>query len=314
MKRIFIALALIVSTCFVAQGQTLPRYPFLRVNPDVRSAAMGGAPTAAGMHIYNIPAGAFKQLESFSLGYTVSAYPQAGHDNLFDGAMHHSASATLRIGQNHALMAGFRSLNQPEVLLSNAQSQATRSYRPLDWSADLGYSLRLGQLAPWVRLGYVQSLTDRVARAVNASVGVYYSGRSSLAFTPVAYGVGVAMHDLGTRIDQDKIDLGHMPTSLEVHGDFTMQVLPSHSLTLAAYGRTFTPISGGQWMAGGGMEYEIDRSVMLRAGYQNIFDQNYLTFGLGLNLHPVGLNVSYVTSTSSTPDYNRLSLGVTCQF
>lgn len=313
MKRIFIAFALLLGTYCAAQSQSLPRLPFLRTNNDARSAAMGGAPTTQGMHLYNLPAGVHHNVHTFSLGYNVSAYPEAG-DKLFDGGVHHNATASMRFGGRHAVMAGFRSLQQPAVALSNGSGATTNSYRPLDWAADLGYAIRLGRFTPWVRAGYVQTLTDRVKRAINTSVGVYFTDSLSLCDHPVAYGLGAAVHDFGTPIAQDKLDFGYMPTSIEVNGHLSFPVAYNNTVTLAAYAHHFTPLSDAQWLAGGGAEFDYQGLLQARAGFQHVLGENYFTFGLGCRVHGVGLNLAYTGSAASTSTYNRLSLGLTYQF
>ena len=153
MKRIYSSLFFFFLMCNIpAFGQSAS---FLGLWPDAATLAMGGTGTVAttgAFSLYNNTAATVLSDTKGALGASYTLW-QTGRTN------HLAAlSGFSMLGQKNAISLGFRSYLHPVSELSNPEGNVTDTYKPLEFSVDLGYAYKIAEnFSAGATLHYIRS-------------------------------------------------------------------------------------------------------------------------------------------------------------
>ncbi|MDD7456753.1 MAG: PorV/PorQ family protein [Bacteroidales bacterium] len=315
-KYFFSALLLVSVPCFVnGQGRILQ---LLEVNPDARSAAMGGQFLMGADHNYlyvNPTSLLYKEDARYSIDVNGQLYPkQEGADGTL---WYGNASAGWRFLSRHAAYAGFRyqgGLSIPTV--SDQFGTPGKPIKPFDWAIDLGYSFKLSSaLSVFATGSLVQSWIGEGGYAGLFSVGGNYRQALNLGLVPSLLNVAVRVTDFGTPIYYKSKGYA-LPSNAQAGADLSMEMAPEHSITVALGGRyVFFPDNARLLQGGAGAEYSFRRMLSARAGFQfGEHKSSHATFGLGCKFAGIRLDAAYLVSTANETGVNTLLLSLGYQF
>ncbi len=305
MRKILLTLALSVCGMAVfAQGGSLP---FLTVNGDARTAAMGDAimGESTGMYIYTNPTSFLLQdsTQNFYGSYTIGMLPKVNDDQI----LYNAASVGYKRG-NQALLVGFRSLNGAEVTKVGSSGTPGKSIKPFDYSVDLTYTRALtSKFSAYLTGTFIQSYVGKSAVTGSASGGVYFRDR----IKDVDFTIGAGFYDLGGLVKYGKKEYDQ-PTSVGLGGSFGYGkrfklawttryfVLPQESETSKFVGNV-------------GGEFNVIKGLDLRAGYRYQDGGSCATVGGGFSGKMFNVNVAYRIAQEDGVD-NSLFLGCSVKF
>lgn len=151
--------------------------PFLRISPDARAGGMGDVGIATSPDAYsnfwNLGKTPFAT-EKFGVGVTYT--PWLNDLDLKDVFLA-SAAGYYKLDDNQALSLGFRYFSLGNITFTDVQGSQLNTFRPREYSIDLGYSRKLGKKSGLgVAVRYISS--DLAGGNVN---GVSYKKGSSVA-------------------------------------------------------------------------------------------------------------------------------------
>ncbi len=301
MKKILLTIAIVACGVAVfAQGGSLP---FLRLNADARTAAMGNATMgeSTGMYIYTNPTSFLLQdsTHNFYASYTCGILPKAG-----ETPMMHAASVGYKRG-NQALLIGFRSLSGVEVA-KVTEFGTNGTVKPFDYALDLTYTRTINEnFAAYVTGTFIQSYIGKTAFAGSASAGVYYRNE----INDIDYTIGFGFYDLGSLVKYGKSEYDQ-PTSLGLGGSFIF----NERFNVAWTARYFVlPAEAKDFVGGLGAEYKVIDALSVRAGYHLEDKASYMTAGLGYTMKRFNLNAAYQIAQEEGVD-NSIFIGCSMRF
>lgn len=269
MKR-YITLALflgLVSSPVVAQ-QTAS-LPFLQLNPDLRSSAMGDVVLAhsRGMSIYTEPS-LLQSGAKLEANYSISLRPVQNYGSSAFNVL----GLGYQIAQGHVITAGFRSLSGPRVPFVG-QTGEQGYIRPHDYSLDLGYAVSLSpRLAASVRLSYLNSYVGTEADAVAGSIALSWRDK----FSSWGYSLTASLNNFGSKLQyKPSVDKVQLPTDIRLAANVDFALADEHDLSLGVgLSRVFMSETN---TLGLGVGYRWRDALHLRAGFVHESQNNYLT-------------------------------------
>lgn len=305
--KYILATLLTCATTLGALAQGNASLPFLQLNSDVRTSAMGDAPAlrSRGMSIYSDREGLALSPARLEASYTLALYPSTSYGRSSLNAV----SLGFKVGKRQALMFGFRHWGGMEVQATNA-SGVLQTLHPRDYSIDLAYAQQIvPRLSASARVSYIYSYVGATAHAIASSLSL--SWRDTLP--QLDYAITAAIDHLGSKLQYgvsgDKVAL---PTSLRLGGSASKLLAPDHRLELGAgLSWVLAPTTGRELHAGLGAEYRWRSALSLRAGHHWGADHSYWTLGAGYDWRLFSLNAAYQLSSVSGMDVLRLGLSLT---
>ena len=271
---------------------------FLLIEPSARVAAMGNA----GVTSFDEVTSAF--YNPGALGHLAQSDAQFTHSTWLAGITYDYAAAAIRLGDLHTLVLSVTALNSGEIDVRTVeQPEGTgERYSVNDLAFGLGYSRRVtDRFSAGLQVNYIQ---ERIWHSTMSALALNFGVLYQLPFR--AY-IGASLSNFGTRssfdgrdlrvrYDQDPTRYGDnssLPSALTTE-EFPLPIffrvglgLPvdfgtRNRLTLAV--DALQPSDNTQSVSVGG-EYTFMNAFSLRAGYQNLLQQdteNGLTLGAGL--------------------------------
>ena len=303
---------------------------FLSIEPSARIAGMGNA----GVTNYSEPEAAY--YNPGSIGYLHGNSAQFTHSIWLADIAYDYGILTFDVGNAGNLYATVTSLNSGEIdVRTVAQPLGTgERYTVSDVAVGLGFGREISErFSAGVQVNYVQeTIWHSIMSAYSLSVGTIYR------ISPDGFHLGASISNFGTRGKFDGRDLrvlydqnaatngdnGNLPAQLNTD-EFPLPVLfrvgvgmpirvgETDRVTVAV--DAFHPSDNTESVSFGA-EYFFDNLVALRAGYQNLFQQDSevgLTVGGGIQYDMIGykLNFDYGWADHGRlKDTHRITVGV----
>ncbi len=305
--RRLLLLTLVAMTTGVALAQSRA-LPFLEVNPDVRTSAMGGSSVgeAKSMYQYTNPTSVLLAENKFEVGVSARKYTLSELSSL----AHYNVSASYRLGQRHGFMLGYRFYRGLTTSKEDEQG-ARKAIKPMDYSIDLSYAYRFDEhWSAYLTGHFVQSYIGKVAYTGGASLGLYYRGVEELLGTTQRFALGLVADNVGGKVQYGKAGYrSKMPASIALGGSTTMALSGSLELTLGMTHRYFVEASDTKhYLLALGGEAVWRDSLSLRLGTSLGQGNDTFTFGAGYRFKAFSIDAAYLLHPNSS--YNALTLGV----
>lgn len=253
--------------------------PMLEVNPDARTAGMGGNQygEAGSMLIYSNPTTLLYGEEVWNVSAATQIYPS---EDEIGRLMYYGASLSRRFGR-HGVHAGFRYLGGYSIPLDKGQD-----LKPADWAVDVAYTLRLlDHFSVAVGASFLRSKVVKEASAVAFNVGAYYRNTFHMGID-ADYLVGINAANLGSQLDYgSKYKKNDLPAYFGGGGELGLNFNPKNRLAISLAAQYYClPADAELFTANIGAEYTFARFVSLRAGY-NYAEHDYCHLAVGAGLH-----------------------------
>ncbi|MFA5769420.1 MAG: PorV/PorQ family protein [Bacteroidales bacterium] len=306
MRRICLILVFSLATTLCAvYGQTAQ---FLTVSPDSYTLSMGGTGVVSPANAYaiynNNAATVLSSLNgAFTASYTMWQ-PSATNNQLM------SLSGFIKLGKKSAISLGSRLFLYPGYDLSNSQGSITGTFKPREFSVDLGYAYNIsGAFSAAATVHYISSRIgpEATGSAFAADLGLMYKpGNLSLGLTATNFG--------------SKIDFGYGPYSLPAQFKlgvaYRFNLQEKHLLSVAVQAGYLIVNSG--ITSGIGLDYSYNSLISVRVG-GHYGDRekgipSHISAGLGFNFKGLTLNAAYLLAQKDSPLANSFSVGLGWQF
>ena len=312
MKKVIWTLALLfanASLSFLQAQTTYSGLEFLQFNPEVSTFGIGNVTlgTESKMALYTDPAAFMTQEERIYASYGVSFLPQGQ----ISRNAYHAFSAGYKITDEWSIMGGFRMQRGLEVGLVDETGMNYGTYRPVDWSLDLGGAWRFApRWTGFLTAGFIQSMQGIEARSMVLGAGVNFSDRLSISGLPFRYSSTLALSNFGWDLQySDSQTPAALPSALGIGGSATLTLGGAHDLTAAVM--LSESIHSGltnRTAFGAGIGYEAFDILALRAGWSHRYGQSAWTIGLGGRYRFLSLDLGY--SFTDKKDFNQLRLAL----
>lgn len=281
---------------------------FLLIEPSARGAAMGNAAVTT----YEEVASAF--YNPGALGFMESSDVQFSHSQWLADITYNYASAAVKLGVNTILLS-VTALNSGEIDVRTVEMPlgTGERYTVNNLAFGLGYSRRItDRFSGGLIVNYIQeNIWHSSLSALGVNVGVLYE-------LPFRARIGASLANFGTRGRYDGRDLrirydadrerfgdnSNLPAALSTE-DFPLPIffrvgvgMPveiSANSTLLLTVDALQPSDNTSSLSFGG-EYRLLNIVSLRAGYQNLYQEdseNGLTLGAGLQYQVSGFGMRF---------------------
>ncbi len=297
----------VLSNKSIAQDNVV--LPFLHLNPDVRTAAVGDARMTSqpSAYIYSDPtASLYVEDHKLSASYSLGLYPKvSGERQSFN-----SLSLAYRLSQRHSILVGARLLSGLEVDILDDYGSLGR-LRPMDFSIDLGYAYQATeQLSLYGVASYVNSYNGATAHVGLISLGATYRDTMLIGRKTFAYRLGATLDNLGTNVR-------YGTTSQSVSPPSTVSLSAAMDTELSTQVRLgwglssrylYTSDNAKKFSLALGTELTLWNTLALRAGYHSVSGGSYTSLGVGYKWRNVTLDAAYILASVS--DYNNLRLGL----
>ncbi|HPX79063.1 MAG TPA: PorV/PorQ family protein [Bacteroidales bacterium] len=301
MKRIYSSLFFFFLMCNIPGfGQSAS---FLGLWPDAATLAMGGTGTVAttgAFSLYNNTAATVLSDTKGALGasYTLWQTGRANHLAALSGFS--------MLGQKNAVSLGFRSYLHPVSELSTPEGNVTDTYKPLEFSVDLGYAYKIAEnFSAGATLHYVRSQMgpEHAGNAFAADLGLLYK--------PGFLSIGLTAKNLGTKINYG-YGAYHLPAHIELGTGAHMALGDKHAVHAVLQGGYL--LATGGFTAGAGLEYLYGKVVAVRLGghYGNPEKgiPSYVSAGLGFCLGGVSLQGTWLLGLHNSLLTNSFTIGL----
>ena len=285
------------STRSYAQGRMLP---VLEVNPDARSAAMGGlSMVGTDRHFLYVNPSAL--LYSAEAGYGDIGFVALPKLAGAGSPLYFNANVGYRLHSRHAVMAGYRyigGVNMPRVSADGLESN--KRLTSMEYAVDFGYAFRVWQgLSLFTTGSLAQSYTSRISMNGAFTVGAHY-------FRNLSFGhlnVGLKVADFGAPVYYSKKEAYPLPTSIQGGVDLHFISNETHQWTFAAGAKYYMlPPTQPQLMVGLGAEYTGWNLFSLRAGYEyGQYNAGSFSAGIGAKYNGFTLDLAYRRGTAPAP-------------
>lgn len=232
----FTLLAILISAASTASAQQQPTVrsntittavPFLNLDPDARSGAMGSAGTATSPDANSLQTNASKlgfaeKDMSFSLSYTPWLRALVPDINLW------YASGYKKINETNVIGASFKYFSLGEVTYTSTTGVPLATYKPREFAADVSYAKKLGDnFSAGIGLRYIHSdLTGNMTigsyrthagTALAGDISAYWQSYFEPGI-PVIWSWGINISNIGNKVSYtDTILYGNLA---DTRGDF----------------------------------------------------------------------------------------------
>jgi opacity protein-like surface antigen len=333
MQRIIYLIVLVVLFLGSLQAQTKAGTSvgeFLSIEPSGRIAGMGNA----GVTLYGEPEAVY--YNPGSIGYLQESGVQFTHSLWLADITYDYGVLALNIGSIGELYATVTALNSGEIdVRTVAQPLGTgERYTVSDIAVGVGFGRQISdKFSIGIQVNYVQeTIWHSMLNAFSMSVGTLYQ------LSPDGLRLGASLSNFGTRGKFDGTDLrvlydqnqatagdnGNIPAEL-ITQDYPLPVMfrvglglpvkldEDNTITVAV--DAFHPSENTESISLGG-EYLFDHIVAVRAGYQNLFQQDSevgLTLGAGIQYRVSGSLFTFDYAWASfgrLSDTHRIAIGL----
>jgi hypothetical protein len=347
LKKVMAIIALIFAHSFHATAQTFnsdiqthsnytaisTAFPFLRVMPDARSAAMGEAGVAVDpdANVLSINPAKLVFIENKS-GLSFSYNPW--FKRIINDMNLSYLSAYLNNGRQ-AIGLSLRYFSIGEVEYINEQAATTGVLRPIENAADFSYARKFSQsFSMATSLRFVQSrlqLNDQQTgmsssgSAIVADVSAYFTSPAQIAGHEGKWSAGINLSNIGSPLaDFESATKSFMPTNIKLGAAATIMPDDQNQVTFAldlnkllvptrpgnfpgSIFNSFTDAEGGlreelsEVGLAFGVEYWLQNKFALRTGY--IYEhpekgnRRYLSFGAGLKFEHWNADLAYLPTS-----------------
>lgn len=325
-KIIILATALILGSATVVSAQD-----FLTINPDVRTAGMADASVATSgeeFAIFNNAAASLFDYNRFRVGFSYTPW-QA---DVKSGYNMYSLGGFFSINQKHSIAFGARVYNEPKLTPTNVGGtdypfnptdengnpiEGFKSFRPLSFSADLAYSLMIGDYVGLSLTGkYIESKYGDLA--TNSAVGFDIAAYSQIPLDVLLDGawisIGAKVADVGFALGKGVYNL---PMRANVGAALYAPLTDAHTIQgTVDLGYRFTPAVNRSFGLAIGAEYTAMDLISVRAGYY-VADNNgynYTTVGVGIRFMHIKVDASYLVADKECPWRNTYRVGIGLYF
>lgn len=306
---LLLGLTLTTSAVAVAQSRALP---FLEINPDTRTSAMGGSSVgeAKTMYQYTNPTSALLSSSKLDVALSARKYTLSELSSL----AHFNATASYRLGYRHALMLGYRYYRGLTTYKEDEQG-TRKAIKPMDYSVDLSYAYRFDDhWSAYLTGHFIQSYIGKVAYTAGASLGLYYRNSGELLGKTQRFAVGLVADNIGAKVQYGKTGYtSSMPASFAIGGSTSMDLNPSLALNLGMTHRYFTKGNDNKhYLFALGAEAVWRDAVSLRLGTSLGQGNDGFTVGAGYRFNTLSIDAAYLMHPKT--NYNAFTLGVSFGF
>jgi len=183
--------------------------PFLRINPDARGGAMGDVGIATlpdvNASYWNIAKTPFNKSNSgIGLNYT-PWLKDLGLNDVYLASL----AGYYKLDDNQAISGSLRYFSLGNITFTDFSGNTLSSYRPREFSFDLGYSIKLSDnMALGIAARYINSslasgdvnnsgVVYKAGTSVAADLGLYYNGTQN---NGSGFSWGISLANLGAKI------------------------------------------------------------------------------------------------------------------
>jgi len=310
--------------------------PFLSINPDSRSGALGDAGTAlsatASSIYWNTAATAFsKKGGEIGISY-VPWLRQLTND------IHLSyLSGYKRIRERHAVSGALRFFSLGEITFTDNSGQVLRNDKPSEFELAAGYAFKLtdrfsiginGKFAYSNLTGGlpIPGSETKAGVAGMTDVSVLYSNSDFIiGGKNGTLNLGATINNVGNKVSySSRSSSDFLPTSLKLGAAYTSEIDKHNSLTvsidlqkllvptppLTSSSINYADIPAGTIVGksndvgviAGGLEYNYMNLLAVRGGYffesQSKGGRQFFTLGVGLKYNVIGFDISYLAAVS----------------
>ncbi|WP_290790279.1 type IX secretion system outer membrane channel protein PorV [Flavihumibacter sp. UBA7668] len=326
--------AFLIGAAFIGKTQTAVNtnsnaVSFLKISTDPRAGGMGDAALATSPDVYsarwNMAKLGFADASSgIALSYT--PWMRDLTDNMYMAGL----TGYHQLNEQHSLSFSLRYFNMGDVGLTDFNGNKLASVNPYEWSADLGYALKLSdKIGLGLGFRYIQSnlgigsVNETQYKAGNAFAGdisVYFNG---LREEGSGFTAGMAISNLGTRIGYQNNAPGkeYLPANFGLGAAYNFQLEEDLALAFTTdlnkslvagmepgedpeiyYEKTVLEnlgesLNGDGWRASFGTELNFRKQFSLRAGYRMGSESdggaNHITAGFGMKYKTTRFDFSY---------------------
>ncbi|MDD8017108.1 MAG: PorV/PorQ family protein [Bacteroidota bacterium] len=327
----FIVLVLAVSQLHAQSKTGTSLVPFLGIEPSARIAGMGNA----GVTNYSEPEAVY--YNPGSIGYMRGNGVQFTHSLWLADIAYDYGVVAFELGDAGNLYASLTSLNSGEIDVRTVElpTGTGERYTVSDIAMGIGFGRQISErFSVGLQVNYIQeTIWHSVMNAYSLNIGTIYR------LSPDGLHLGASISNFGTRGKFDGRDLrvlydqnaktfgdnGQLPAQLFTD-EFSLPVLfrvgvgmpiafgEDNKVTIAV--DAFHPSDNTESMSFGA-EYMFANTLALRAGYQNLFQQDSevgLTLGAGLQYDMVGYKFNFDYGWADhgrLKETHRITVGVT---
>lgn len=291
MKMKTILMGILLAVPLLANGQSSRSLPILEINPDARTAAMGGNQygEAATMGLYANPTTLLYKDKKWAVSAATQIFPSA--DDYIGRLMFYGVSAGRRFG-NHGVQVGFRYLGGYNIPLDNNQE-----LKPGDWTLDANYSYRFwDHFSATVGVSYIHSKVVEEASTVAFNAGIYYRNQFEGGIDG-NYVVGINAAALGPELDYGPQYLdAKLPANYGGGGEVGLKFSEQHRLNLSLAAQYYCyPQNAAMFTGNVGAEYTLFDLISIRGGYTYAeHDYSRYSVGAGIAFQQFSINAAHI--------------------
>ncbi|WP_207495675.1 type IX secretion system outer membrane channel protein PorV [Aridibaculum aurantiacum] len=218
--------------------------PFLRISPDARAGGMGDVGIAtspdANASFWNLAKTPFAQSRT-SIAATYTPWlKDLGLNDVYLASL----AGYYKLDEEQAVSSSIRYFSLGNIQFTDFAGNDLQSFRPREFSIDLGYSRKLGErLGLGVALRYINSnlAGGQAVNGVSYKAGNAVSGDISLFHTGVneqgaGWNWGIVLSNLGSKISytSDATQKDYIPANLGLGAAYTWSFDDDNKLTVGA--------------------------------------------------------------------------------
>lgn len=292
-KHSLLALALACGTA-TAVAQTATPHRIFELNPDVRSAALGGTNlvSQSSNYIYTNPTHIFQVDKPLVFSLTAETMPK------FKDVSRESLLAVgfgYKMSRHNALTAGVRMLSGLTLTRYNsAGDEQDTEIRPAQYTVDLSLAHRFNaHFSGFMSASLFHSATGSRAQSFYFGLGATYQTMLGLSSKhPTALEVTAAASQMGDDVPYTKGVSYRLPHNFGLGTSITTQLVKKHLLGLRLQGNYLAAYK--QYHLGAGLEYIYDTDYSAQVGYQRLSkDVSRCSFGFSSRVGRGILSLAY---------------------
>lgn len=290
-------------------GQSSRAVPLLEINPDARSAAMGGNQYGESrvMQLYSNATSLLYDPHLWSASFATQLY-QKPEDSHIGRQKYYAVMAARRLDK-HAVQIGFRYLGGLDIPMTD-----NSSLKPADYTIDLGYAYRIDDhFSVAGSASLVHSKVVEEATTVAFNVAAYYRNSFGTEM-PTNYVIGISGNNMGPDLDYGKkYKKNNLPASFGGGGEISTGFSLNHKLSLSATAQYFCmPENASMFTFNTGIEYGFADMVFIRGGYRYAeHDYSSFAIGAGLDASIIRIDATYQKGIGGNDTHQWLiALGV----
>lgn len=328
MKRILFSLFIVSVITWNAKAQeylapiNTGASNFLSLIPDARSAGLGGtsvALTQSNNAIFHNAATSVFDSQKRGVSYTFAPVMrdfESGHSLNTIGGFY-------KLDKRNVILAGFRYYHYPKVEGMEVDESVSKSFRPKEWSLDLGYAREIISnlsVSATARLIHSDMGTFDGAKSANAvafDLGAFYQ-QSFQFMEKASWAAGLQVSNIGSKIKYLNTEES-LPAFVKAGGAVDLSFTAMHRLIATAdLGYRISPADVRSVGLSAGAEYIFMEHFKARGGYhygdQKKGDTNYGTAGLGVSYGGAQLDFAWLFAEKESPMKNSFWLSVGYSF